>query len=90
MDDGGPVDACVPSAELCNGMDDDCDLTTPDESNEGWFGDACDGGDVDSCREGNLACAGGVTVCSDTSGDSAEVCDGTDDEDCEETVDGGC
>ena len=75
-----------PMAETCNGLNDDCDAAT----DEGFgLGTTCDGADPDLCREGMVVCApGGGTTCSDLSGDSIELCNGTDD-DCDTRTDEG-
>ncbi|MBI5501397.1 MAG: hypothetical protein HY907_14220 [Deltaproteobacteria bacterium] len=73
--------ACAPPAETCNGADDDCDGQT----DEGFaVGSACDGGDSDLCAEGTLSCdaSGTGTACSDASGSTLDLCDGSD-EDCD-------
>ena len=46
----------------------------------------CDGADTDLCAEGNWECTGGTMVCNDTSGDTIEICDGTDN-DCDGDID---
>ncbi len=74
-----------PSAELCNGVDDDCDGATDDGAPSGG---ACDGADADLCAEGTLLCAGGVLACSDATADAAELCNGVDDDCRPATLDG--
>ncbi len=72
-------------AETCNGINDDCDGAT----DEGFgLGAMCDGGDADSCDEGVVICAaaGGGTTCSDTTGNSVELCNGLND-DCDGATD---
>jgi hypothetical protein len=88
--DGAPTcgDTTDDSAEVCNGADDDCDASTPDGADDPEVGVPCDGPDADECEEGTTACAGGDVVCGDESGDSAETCDGTD-EDCDGAIDEG-
>ncbi|MBK9034015.1 MAG: hypothetical protein IPL61_22560 [Myxococcales bacterium] len=75
-----------PTAETCNGADDDCDGMT----DEGFsLGTACDGADPDLCTEGMIVCAAtGGTTCSDLTGDSVELCNSFDD-DCDTRVDEG-
>ncbi len=74
------------SFEICNGLDDDCDNMI----DEGFgVGGQCDGSDSDACKEGVIVCNGaGAAVCSDTTDDSIEMCNGLDD-DCDNNVDEG-
>jgi len=75
-----------PGDELCNGVDDDCDHEVDEDFP---LGDACDGPDADRCAEGVWACGpSGDVVCTDTSGDDLEVCNGLDD-DCDLEFDEG-
>jgi hypothetical protein len=73
-----PPDAagCVPTAELCNGLDDDCNAATPDGAGEVWFGQPCDGTDEDACQEGAYGCNGVAQVCGDATGDSNLIVNG--------------
>ncbi|MEC7519082.1 MAG: C-type lectin domain-containing protein [Myxococcota bacterium] len=83
-DDGDQPD----EVELCNGLDDDCDPSTPDGAGEPTLGGPCDGGDADLCEEGAWRCDAGGMRCSDATGDSTESCNGLDD-DCDGAVDEG-
>jgi len=76
------------NSEVCDGNDNDCNPATADGSGETWFGDVCDGPDSDLCKEGSFACSGGGPACSDTSGDTSEICDGLDN-DCNGQIDNG-
>jgi len=64
------------TVDLCNGVDDDCDVASADGAEDPLIGTACDGSDLDACNEGTLACSGGAPVCSDSTGDSNRVLDG--------------
>jgi hypothetical protein len=82
------VQAAAPTADLCNGLDDDCDPVTPDGAGEAWFGNPCDGSDGDLCMEGALACVDGAQVCGDATETALELCNGEDD-DCDGFYDEG-
>ncbi len=74
------------NVELCNGLDDDCKNGVDDGLG---LGNPCDGADTDACIEGVIACgAGGVTVCSDNTSSTVELCNGADD-DCIGGIDNG-
>ncbi|MFK7985035.1 MAG: MopE-related protein [Sandaracinaceae bacterium] len=73
-----------PSAEVCNGDDDNCDGVV--DNNPSDAGAACDGPDADLCDEGVEVCTGGVLVCNDTTPNNVEVCNDVDD-DCDTTTD---
>jgi hypothetical protein len=75
-----------PSAEVCNGLDDDCDGQV-DEGNPGG-GAACNTGQVGVCAAGTTACVAGALTCNRNVNPSAEVCDGLDN-DCDGSVDEG-
>jgi hypothetical protein len=72
------------AAELCNGVDDDCDGAV-DQGNPG-SGAACATGNA-ACPAGVTACVAGALVCDAATG-GAEVCNGADD-DCDGVVDDG-
>jgi hypothetical protein len=80
------TDDTVSHAEVCNGMDDNCN-GTPDEGFN--VGTSCDGSDSDKCMRGQVACngSGGVTCVSDMP-NSIEVCNNADD-DCDGALDNG-
>ncbi len=71
-----------PSAESCNGLDDDCDTLVDEEVPT----DGACGSDVGECRPGVRTCMGGGFVCVGARGSTTEVCNGLDD-DCDGTAD---
>jgi hypothetical protein len=79
-------------AELCNGLDDDCDDQTADGAAEVTLGYDCDGSDdVDLCEDGTTVCADGDLECEDDSAnadDYVESCNGLDDDCDPDTLDG--
>ena len=72
--------------ELCDGIDNDCDPSTPDGSQDDRVGEACDGDDADACLEGENVCRGGELVCNDVTDDILEICNDEDD-DCDGETD---
>jgi hypothetical protein len=76
----GCVQNVLPSADLCNNLDDDCDAMTADGSGDAAVGVACDGNDPDLCAEGLTICNGGTIACNDMSGNTLDVCNGLDDD----------
>jgi len=89
--DAGPLpdagEGCVPSEELCDGVDNDCDPTTPDGADDPRLRDACDAdADDDLCVDDDARCVGAEIVCVDVDGDLVEICLGGD-EDCDGIVD---
>src|SRR5206468_772541 len=75
-----------PSAEACNGLDDDCDGAV-DEGNPGG-GAACSAGQPGVCSAGTPPCTDGSLIVSPTGPPAAETCNGLDD-DCDGAVDEG-
>jgi hypothetical protein len=86
--------SCSPGlvgTDLCDGADNDCDVTTPDGFDELSYGDPCDGAaDSDLCEEGTIACdsASSLLYCTDTTGDSTEGPFG--DPTCTDNIDNDC
>ncbi len=76
-DDSNP-DIHPGAEELCNDVDDDCDINTADGADEEWVGALCDGPDSDLCLEGSYSCESALQVCSDETDDDVEICDGVD------------
>lgn len=78
------------SVDLCNGVDDDCDAASADGSEDPLVGAACDGPDADLCLEGTRYCSVGALSCSDSTGDTVEICGDAIDNDCDGSVDEDC
>ncbi|RYE87757.1 MAG: hypothetical protein EOO75_14070, partial [Myxococcales bacterium] len=91
---GGGVAACnavakAPSAEACDGKDNDCDGTV--DNGQPGGGLSCESPGLGVCKAGSTQCSmGGVVACVSnvTPGSQAETCNGLDD-DCDGTVDEG-
>lgn len=64
-----------PSAEICDGRDNDCDGSTDEGNPEG--GMACGDG-TGECEPGTTACTGGMLICEGAVGPTPEICDGLD------------
>ncbi|HEU4729358.1 MAG TPA: MopE-related protein, partial [Kofleriaceae bacterium] len=76
----------APSAELCDGVDNNCNDIIDD--NPAGVGGSCDGQDADACREGQMVCQNGALVCNDATGPNLEICNNIDDN-CDGQVDEG-
>ncbi|HEY0994247.1 MAG TPA: DUF4114 domain-containing protein, partial [Kofleriaceae bacterium] len=85
----GLTPPCVPQAEVCDGVDNDCDgLVDAADSDLTGVGTACLCDNVDlacdngplagQCRVGVTACTGGAITCHGTGTPSTEMCDGLD------------
>ena len=77
----GGCTAQTPSAETCNGKDDDCDGQTDEDIEP----EPCEGA-PGQC-DGTATCVGGVSVCT-AAEKGGEICDGLDN-DCDDQVDEG-
>jgi hypothetical protein len=80
------VGAGQPSAEICNGIDDNCDGVI-DDGNPGG-GQACNTGQPGVCAPGATQCTNGAIFCQQSVSPGAEICDGKDN-DCNGVIDNG-
>jgi hypothetical protein len=86
--------ACAFPAEVCDGIDNDCNFLTDDSPTDvgGSCGQNCPGGKVANCvgecKAGTIVCSSGVKLCMGSTAPSAETCDGKDN-DCNGTTDDG-
>ncbi len=82
--------ACVPdaaaAAELCNGIDDDCDGDADED--EASSGADCDTGMLGVCAAGTIRCESGAEACAQSTLAGAEACNDLDDN-CNGQVDEG-
>jgi hypothetical protein len=69
----------TPMPDVCNGIDDDCNPSTPDGADDSAVGVACDGPDSDLCAGGTTVCTGTV-VCNDSATSLLDICNGIDDD----------
>ena len=89
----GLVPPCIPTSEVCDSRDNDCD-TRVDEGTggaactcDGSMGLSCEGGARQGvCRTGATACVAGTLLCRSSVAPSAETCNALDDN-CNGTVD---
>ncbi len=88
-DNGATAEQCAPtvppSAETCNGLDDDCNGQVDDVQGAGV---ACSTGLMGACAAGTMACSGGGLACVPKVVPGAESCNGQDD-DCDGVPDNG-
>ena len=83
------VQQVQPSAELCNGVDDDCDNAVDEDLVDPQLGQDCSTGTPGICGPGKTTCAAGTVVCSQILQPApVEVCNGLDDT-CDGTTDEG-
>jgi hypothetical protein len=85
----GPCEgAILPSAEICNGLDDDCDGVV--DNSDVLNGQYCETAYPGICKTGTTSCIDGSLVCEAkiTPGGLVEVCDDQVDNDCNGQVDG--
>ena len=84
VDEG--LNCSTPPPDMCNGVDDDSDPSTPDGADDPAVGQPC-GNTLGLCTPGITACVGGNIVCQGGTGAVPEVCNGYDDN-CDGVVDG--
>jgi Notch 1 len=87
---GGQLDcvrAVVAAAEVCDGLDNDCDGTADNHLTDPGIGQPC-GTTAGVCIAGVRVCANGGLICQGETPPSVEVCNGQDD-DCDGSTDEG-
>ena len=89
----GLVPPCIPTAEVCDGRDNNCNGSIDEGTGgaacscDGSGGLTCEGGNRQGlCRTGATACVAGALLCRSSVTPTAETCDGEDDN-CDGTVD---
>ena len=86
---GDTVTGCqgqtLPSAEVCNGLDDDCDRVVDESVGEEWNGKLC-GYTLGVCQSGTWLCLGGKKTCGGDITPMPEWCNDKDD-DCNGAID---
>jgi hypothetical protein len=80
------------NAEICDGLDNDCNSATADGSGETWYNQATNCGTGDCASTGQWVCSAGVKTDTCQEGPAGtEVCDASEhDEDCDGTGNEGC
>src|SRR5262249_44454934 len=76
----------VPTPEVCDGKDSDCDGVV--DNGDPGGGAACPTGLLGVCAAGTTHCTNGAIACRPNVNQSAEICDGLDN-DCDGVVDNG-
>ena len=90
---GGGTGGCEPtnpSTELCDGVDNDCDPSTQDGSEDPEVNASCDTGLDGVCATGSNVCESGGISCVPDNQPALEVCGNSMDEDCNGVDDNGC
>ena len=83
--EGGDPD-CVPSREICDGRDNDCNGRVDEDDPD--LGDSCDTGERGPCWQGRRRCVEGALACVAVVDAVDEACDGIDN-DCDGEADEG-